>query len=63
LAAPARATESLLTARQAYQVLETGQRLESGQKLAEADLLTVHHRLYQAAVRPAMVLNEAFAVD
>ena len=59
------ATESLLAARQAYQVPETGKRLKSGQKLGdaylEANLPVVRQRLYQAGVRLAMVLNEAFA--
>jgi nuclease S1 len=58
------ATESLLAARQAYQVPETGTRLKSGQKLGDAylqaNLLVVRQRLYQASVRLAMVLNEAF---
>jgi nuclease S1 len=61
------ATESLLAARQAYQVPETGNRLKSGQKLAgaylEANLPVVRRRLYQAGVRSAWVLNEAFAVE
>ena len=59
------ATESLLAARQAYQVPETGKRLKSGQKLGdaylEANLPVVRQRLYQGGVRLAMVLNEAFA--
>ncbi len=58
------ATESLLAARQAYQVPETGERLKSGQKLGdaylEANLPVVRRRLYQGGVRLAMVLNEAF---
>ena len=58
------ATESLLAARQAYQVPETGKRLKPGQKLGdaylEANLPVVRRRLYQAGVRLAMVLNEAF---
>ena len=58
------ATESLLAARQAYQVPETGMRLKPGQKLAdaylEANLPVVRRRLYQAGVRLAWVLNEAF---
>ena len=58
------ATESLLAARQAYQVPETGKRLKSGQKLGdaylEANLPVVRQRLYQGGVRLAMVLNEAF---
>jgi nuclease S1 len=59
------ATESLLAARQAYQVPETGKRLKSGQKLADAyldaNLPVARRRLYQASVRLAMVLNRAFA--
>ena len=55
------ATESLLAARQAYQVPETGKRLKSGQKLGDAylkaNLPVVRQRLYQASVRLAMVLN------
>jgi S1/P1 Nuclease len=58
------ATESLLAARQAYQVPETGKRIKSGQKLGdvylEANLPVVRRRLYQAGVRLALVLNEAF---
>ena len=61
------ATESLLAARQAYQVPETGLRLKPGQKLGDAylqaNLSTVRKRLYQAGVRLAMVLNEGFAAD
>ena len=58
------ATESLLAARQAYQVPEAGQRLKAGQKLGgaylKASLPVVRRRLYQGGVRLAMVLNEAF---
>ena len=58
------ATESLLAARQAYQVPETGMRLKSGQKLGDAylqaNLPTVRRRLYQSSVRLAMLLNGAF---
>ena len=58
------ATESILAARQAYQVPETGVRMKSGQKLGDAylqaNLPVVRRRLYQAGVRLAMVLNEAF---
>ena len=58
------ATESLLAARAAYQVPETGMRIKSGQKLAdayqEANLPVVRRRLFQAGVRLALVLNEAF---
>ena len=59
------ATESLLAARQAYQVPETGNRLKPGQKLADkyldANLPILRRRLYQASVRLAMVLNQTFA--
>jgi hypothetical protein len=58
------ATESLLAARQAYQVPETGKRLKPGQKLSdaylEANLPVVRRRLYQGGVRLTMVLNQAF---
>jgi hypothetical protein len=58
------ATESLLAARQAYQVPETGMRLKPGQKLRdaylEANLPVVRQRLYQGGVRLAKVLNESF---
>jgi hypothetical protein len=58
------ATESLLAARQAYQVPETGMRLKPGRKLAdpylEANLPVVRRRLYQAGLGLAWVLNEAF---
>lgn len=58
------ATESLLAARAAYVVPETGQRLKPGQKLGDAyqaaSLPVVQKRLTQAGVRQAMVLNEAF---
>ena len=58
------ATESLLAARQAYQVPETGMRLKSGQKLGdaylEANLPVVRRQLYQGGVRLAIVLNDAF---
>jgi hypothetical protein len=61
------ATESLLAARQAYVVPETGKRLKSGQKLADAyfdaNLPVVRQRLYQASVRLAMVLNQTFATE
>ena len=56
------ATESLLAARQAYQVPETGRRLKPGQKLADAyldaNLPVVRRRLFLAAVRVATVLNQ-----
>jgi nuclease S1 len=56
------ATESLLAARQAYRVPESGNRLKSGQKLSgaylDANLPVVRRRLYQAGVRVAMVLNQ-----
>ncbi len=45
------ATESLLAARQAYHVPETGRRLKSGQKLGdayvEANMPAVRRRLYR----------------
>jgi hypothetical protein len=54
-----------MAARQAYQVPETGIRLKSGLKQSDAylnsNLPVVRQRLYQAGVRLAMVLNEAFA--
>ncbi len=59
------ATESLLAAREAYRVPETGMRIKPGQKLAdsyrEANLPVVRRRLYQAGVRLARVLNDAFS--
>jgi nuclease S1 len=61
------ATESLLAARQAYQVPETGLRLRAGQKLGDAylqaNLPVVRRRLYQGGVRLAMVPNEAFPAE
>jgi hypothetical protein len=58
------ATESLLAARAAYNVRETGQRLKPGQKLGDADvnasMPVVRSSLNQAGVRLATVLNEAF---
>jgi len=61
------ATESLLAARQAYQVPETGKRLKPGQKLGhaylEANLPVVRRRLYEGGIRLAMVLNETLAED
>ena len=58
------ATESLLLARAAYQVPETGKRLKAGQKLGDAylniHLPVVRKRLYQASIRLALVLNEVF---
>jgi hypothetical protein len=57
-------TESLLAARQAYQVRETGKRLKPGQILGdvyvEANLPVVRQRLYRSGVRLANVLNESF---
>jgi S1/P1 Nuclease len=59
------ATESLLAARQAYVVPETGKRLKSGQKLGDAyqnaNLPVLRKRMYEGGVRLAMVLNEALA--
>jgi nuclease S1 len=58
------ATESLLAARAAYNVPETGNRLKPGQKLGDAyvqaNLPVARRRLYQASVRLAMLLNDAF---
>jgi hypothetical protein len=58
------ATESLIAARQAYEVPETGKRIRADQKPSdayqEANLPVVRQRLYQAGVRLAMLLNEAF---
>ena len=58
------ATESLMAARVAYQVPETRKRLKPGQKLSDAhvnaNMPVVRQRLYQARVRLAKVLNEAF---
>jgi hypothetical protein len=58
------ATESLVAARMAYQVPETKQRLKPGQKLSDAyfnaNLPVARQRLYQASMRLAKVLNEAF---
>ena len=58
------ATESLLSARHAYQVPDTGLRLDRAQTRGEsyqaASLPVLHRRLSQASLRPAMVLNEAF---
>jgi hypothetical protein len=58
------ATESLLAAREAYQMPEAGKWLKPGQKLGnayvEANLPVVRQRMYRAGVRLAMVLNEAF---
>ncbi len=57
------ATESLLAARQAYVMPETGKRLRPGQKLGEQyheqNIPVVRQRLYQAGVRLAWVLNDA----
>jgi nuclease S1 len=59
------ATESLVAARHAYQVPETGKRLKPGQKLSdaylEANLPVVRRRLHQSGIRLAMVLNEVFS--
>lgn len=59
------ATESLLAARQAYLIPDSGKRLKSGQKLADAyldaNLPLLRRRLYQASVRLATVLNQTFA--
>jgi nuclease S1 len=59
------ATESLLAARRAYQVPETGARLKSGQKLGEAyleaNMPSLKRRLYQCGIRLARELNSAFS--
>jgi nuclease S1 len=59
------ATESLWTARTAYQDPLTGARIKSGAKLGteyyDANLPVARQRLVQAGMRLAMVLNEAFA--
>jgi hypothetical protein len=59
------ATESLAAARAAYLVPETDKRLKPGQKLSDAyvtaNMPLVRQRLYQAGIRLAKVLNEAFA--
>jgi hypothetical protein len=58
------ATESLLAARQAYQVPESGMRLKPGQELGDAylnaNLPILRQRLYRAGIRLGMVLNETF---
>jgi hypothetical protein len=58
-------TESLLAAREAYRVPDTGMRIMPGIKLGDQyfdkNLPVVRRRLYHAGVRLAMVLNEAFA--
>jgi nuclease S1 len=58
------ATESLLAAREAYVIPGTDKRLKSGQKLGDEYhakyLPVVRRRLCQAALRLAMVLNEAW---
>ena len=61
------ATESLLAAREAYQDPTTKQRIKPGTKLGQAyldkSLPVVRQRLYQAGVRLARVLNEAFNTE
>jgi hypothetical protein len=61
------ATESLLAAREAYQDPVTGSRIKSGTKLGreyyEKSLPVAKQRLYQAGVRLAKVINEAFAAE
>jgi nuclease S1 len=58
-------TESLRSAREAYQDPLTGNRIKSGTKLGDAYqakiLPVARKRLAQAGMRLAMVLNEAFA--
>ncbi len=59
------ATKSLLAAREAYNVPETGKRLKPGQKLGDAyvnaNLPLARRQLYRAGVRLVSLLNEAFA--
>ncbi len=59
------ATESLLSARKAYQDPASGRKITKGTKLGEpyqtANLPLARRRVYQAGVRLAMVLNEVFA--
>jgi nuclease S1 len=61
------ATESLLAAREAYINPATNQRINPGTKLSDAylekSLPIVRQRLYQAGMRLAKVLNEAFSAD
>ena len=61
------ATESLLASREAYRDPKTGQRMKSGVKLGNdyqaKSLPVAKRRLYQAGMRLAMVLNEAFPTD
>ena len=58
------ATESLWTARTAFQDPTTDSRIKSGTKLGrqyyDANLPVLRQRMVQAAMRLAMVLNEAF---
>ena len=58
------ATESLLAARAAYVMPDTGALIKPGRKLGDeyqaANLPVVKKRLYQGGARLAMVLNEAF---
>jgi hypothetical protein len=59
------ATESLVAARQAYVMPETGVLIKPGRKLEDdyqsANLPVVRRRLYQAGVRLAMVINEVLS--
>ncbi len=61
------ATESVLSARQAHEVPETGMRLKPGQELGQVyqdkSLPVIRRRLSQAGLGLAMVLNEAFGED
>jgi hypothetical protein len=61
------ATESLLTARDAYQDPATGQRMKPGAKLGDAyqtrSLPVAKRRLYQAGLRLTLVLNQAVGPD
>jgi nuclease S1 len=58
------ATESLVAAKQAYQMPGCDRLIKSGDKLRneylDANLPTVRRRLYQAGLRLALVLNDAF---
>jgi hypothetical protein len=60
------ATGSLLAARQAYQDPAIGKRIKPGARLSDSYIEAtpyVRRRLYQAGVRLAMVLNEAFSAE
>jgi hypothetical protein len=61
------ATESLLAARGAYVMPETGALIKPGRKLGDeyqaANLPVVRRRLFEGGVRLAMVLNEVWPRD